>query len=196
MSISGLIIAGGRSTRFGSDKRALRLWGSEGPTLLEHTIALLAPLCDEVIVVLNDPERWPDLAVRTVADAYPAAGPLAGMYAGLCAARSAAALVVAADMPLLNPALLKALIDYAAVYDALVPQSINGLEPLHAIYRQTCTTHLKTYLDQGGRAIHTFLRTINMQHPPSTMLEQHDPHGSSFFNLNTPGELAEIIQQQ
>jgi molybdopterin-guanine dinucleotide biosynthesis protein A len=195
MSISGLIIAGGRSSRFGSDKRALRLWGPAGPTLLEHTLALLTPLCAEVIVALNDPEHWPDLPARTVADAYTNAGPLAGMYAGLCAARATTVLVVACDMPFLNPALLKALINYPAVYDALVPQSLNGLEPLHAIYRQSCTLPLKTYLDSGGRAIHAFLRTINMQHPPHTMLEEHDPHGSSFFNLNTPGELAAIIKQ-
>jgi molybdenum cofactor guanylyltransferase len=193
MSITGLIIAGGQSRRFGSDKRRLRLWGAAGPTLLEHTIAILAPLCSELIVALNDPENWPNLPARLVPDEAHNVGPLGGLYAGLRAAQYPAALVVAADLPLLNPQLLRALIDYPLIGDALVPQRPAGLEPLHAIYCRSCLPRLTSYLQQGDRSMHGFLAQITIQHPPLALLEQHDPEERSFYNINAPDQLAIIV---
>jgi molybdenum cofactor guanylyltransferase len=69
-ALSGVVIAGGRSRRLGQDKRRLQLWGDDGPTLLEHSVALLERVADDVTVVLNDPEAWPDLRATLVRDAY------------------------------------------------------------------------------------------------------------------------------
>jgi molybdenum cofactor guanylyltransferase len=82
---TAIVLAGGRSTRLGQDKRRLQLWGSQGPTLLARTVALAAACCAEVVVVLNDPEAWPDLPARLVLDAYPGVGPLGGLASGLAA---------------------------------------------------------------------------------------------------------------
>ncbi len=60
--VSGVVVAGGRSRRLGQDKRRLRLWGEVGPTLLEHTLQVLAPLCAELIVVTT-----PQVAAQSVA---------------------------------------------------------------------------------------------------------------------------------
>src|SRR4051812_41195912 len=95
--VSGVILAGGRSSRLGEDKRRLRLWGDDGPTMLEHSIEILAPLCTEVIVVLNDAEQWPNLRTKIVADLIPDAGPLSGLMSGLLAATNEYALVIASD---------------------------------------------------------------------------------------------------
>jgi molybdopterin-guanine dinucleotide biosynthesis protein A len=146
IACSGIILAGGRSRRLGEDKRALRLWGENAPTLLERTCAVLAPLCAELIVVLNDPEAWSGLSARLVRDSLPDGGALGGLYSGLLAAQRDHCLVVAADMPFLNADLLRAMLAYPPTYQALVPRRAqsgttrnqSAFEPLHAIYRRDC----------------------------------------------------------
>lgn len=118
---AGIILAGGQSRRMNEDKRRLRLWGADGPTLLEHTLAVLAPLCDELIVVLNDLHEWIHLPATLVSDIVPGSGPAGGLYTGLLYTHAPSALVVAADMPFLNPRLLRYMLSYPQPYDALVP---------------------------------------------------------------------------
>nr|WP_044201069.1 molybdenum cofactor guanylyltransferase [Oscillochloris trichoides] len=192
-SVAGIIIAGGRAQRMGWDKRRARLWGADGPTLLEHTVALIAPLCTEVIVVLNDPDAWPGIAARLVADRVPGTGALGGLYTGLCAATTPTALVVAADMPLLNPALLRAMIATPFAGDALVPVARSSTkrhryEPLHAIYRTTCLPAIQAALAVGNYALHALLAQLHLTTLNPDLLALHDPDGHALRNINTPEE--------
>lgn len=196
-NLTGIIVAGGQSRRLGHDKRRLRLWGANGPTLLEHTLGVIAPLCDELVVVLNDPEDWTDLPARLVPDLYADAGSLGGIYAGLAAASTSWGLVVAADMPLLNRGLLEMLLARPRDYDALVPRSPDpeaarnrlSVEPLHAIYSRSCLPALKETLDSGQRRIISFLDRVRTVVVEPDELVRYDPHGDSFHNINTPEEL-------
>ncbi|WP_129633334.1 molybdenum cofactor guanylyltransferase [Candidatus Oscillochloris fontis] len=194
-NLSGIIVAGGRSRRMGWDKRRARLWGPAGPTLLEHTVALLTPLCHEVIVVLNDPQAWPGLAARCVEDYYPGTGVLGGLYTGLRSATCPTALVVAADMPMLNPALLQAMITTCFEGDILIPvarsdTNRSGYEPLHAIYRTQCLPHIQAALTAGSYAIHDLLAQLHLSIFPAAQMDSYDPHGYALRNLNTPDDLA------
>jgi molybdopterin-guanine dinucleotide biosynthesis protein A len=202
MAVSGVVVAGGMSRRLGQDKRKLRLWGDAGPTLLEHTLGVLAPLCDELIVVLNDPEQWPQLPARLTPDVFAEAGALGGIYAGLAAANNPVALVVAADMPLLNAELLRAMLTMPREYDALAPRSPQAgatrnalaIEPLHAVYRQTCLAPLRTTLEAGKRRITDFLAQVRLSIIEAETIARYDPHGYTFLNVNTPEELA-LVQR-
>ena len=107
---SGIVLAGGASRRMGRDKRFLDL---NGVSLLERVLARLRPLVSELIVVTRDPEPLAGLDARAVTDRYPGMGVLAGVHAGLSAARNDWAFVVAGDMPLLNHALLQAMVEMA-----------------------------------------------------------------------------------
>jgi len=194
---SAVIIAGGQSRRMGQDKRRLRLWGEAGPTLLEHTVAVAAGLCAEVVVVLNDAEGWPGLAARTVPDAYPDGGALGGIATGLAAAQHDAALVLAADMPFLNTALLAAMLARPRDYDALLPRSPEpgaarntlDLEPLHAVYRRTCLAPIRATLEAGQRRIAAFFPLVRLAYVEPDEIARHDPLGRAFLNLNTPEQL-------
>lgn len=198
--IAGVVVAGGQSRRLGQDKRRLRLWGEAGPTLLEHTLGVLAPLCSELVVVLNDAAEWPGLPARAVPDVYADAGSLGGIYAGLAAAAAPLAIVVAADMPLLSPAALRAMLALPRDYDALVPRSPRperarnamDLEPLHAVYSRACLTPLQETLDAGRRRIIDFLDRVRLRVVEPAELAAADPEGRSFRNINTPEELAEV----
>lgn len=197
---SAIVIAGGQSRRLGQDKRRLRLWGAGGPTLLEHTVALVGGLCDDVVVVLNDPEGWPTLPGRHVPDRYPDGGALGGIYSGLVAAEEAHALVVASDMPLLNPQLLAAMLARPRDYDLLAPRALSpgatrnslDLETLHAVYGKGCLVPMGEALDAGRRQITAFFPQVRVAvfEPEATRI--YDPHGLSFLNINTAEQLEQI----
>jgi len=199
---SAVVLAGGLSRRLNQDKRRLKLWGGAGPTLLEHSIALVGALCTDVVVVLNDPELFPGLPARIVGDAYPDGGALAGIYSGLAAAREPYALVVACDMPLLNPRLLTAMLARPRDYDVLVPRApIPGatrnrlsVEPLHAIYGTNCLAPLRTALEAGHNRITDCYAALRVAYVEPEELRRYDPAGHALLNLNTPVELETALR--
>ncbi len=199
--ISAIVLAGGKSRRMGQDKRRLKLWGEAGPNLLEHTVQLVGQLCNDVVVVLNDAEQWPQLRARHIADIYPNAAALGGIYSGLSAANNKRALVVACDMPFLKLELLSFLIHYPAVYDALIPRStmpeemrnLLGVEPLHAIYSKACLPVLQARLNARQLHITGFLSAVHTLFVEPHEYSHLDPQGRSFLNLNTAAQL-EILK--
>lgn len=199
---SAVVLAGGLSRRLGQDKRRLRLWGEQGPTMLERTVATVAALCADVVVVLNDAEAWPALAARVVADRYPDGGALGGIYSGLAAATERHALVVACDMPLLNQALLGAMLALPRDYDVLVPRSPNpgaarnnlDIEPLHAIYSHACLEPMRAALETGRRQIAAFFPAVRVAYLEPDQRRRYDPQGHSFLNINTLEQMADAEQ--
>ncbi len=204
---AAIILAGGRSARMGHDKRRLRLWGPQGPTLLAHTVALAALVCVEVIVVLNDPQAWPDLPARLVPDAYPGAGPLGGLASGLAALAEDRALLLACDLPLLQLDLLQAMLAEPLDGDALVPRQLaaqaqaqdgsphgQDVEPLLAIYRQTCLPTITACLAHDERRMGAALRQLAVRYLDPAWWMRFDADGRSFLNLNRPADLARATQ--
>lgn len=186
----------------GQDKRRLKLWGAAGPTLLEHTLGVLGALCDDLVIVLNDPADWPGLLARIVGDVYPDGGALGGIYSGLRAARHEHALVVAADMPLLNQDLLRWMIAQPRDYDVLVPRLADagrarnrlGVESLHAIYSRACLAPMQRQLDAGNPQVIGFFDAVRVRLIEPEMIAQFDPWGYAFRNVNTPDDLAAVRQ--
>jgi molybdopterin-guanine dinucleotide biosynthesis protein A len=112
LAICGIVLAGGRSSRFGADKLAAEL---EGRPLLHHAIAAVAAVASEVIVVAppgSEPSlpEHPGVPVRVVHDPEPFGGPLVGLGAALAAAGHPVAIVVGGDMPRLVPGVLDLLV--------------------------------------------------------------------------------------
>ena len=198
---SAIVLAGGVSRRLGQDKRRLRLWGTAGPTLLEHTVELLARLCAEVIVVLNDPEEWRDLPARLVTDIYPDGGSLGGIYSGLVAATRNYALAVASDMPFLSADLIRAMLMRSRDYDVLIPRSLHpgttrnalDVEPLHAIYSNSCLAPMRMLLESGRRQIAAFFPQVQVAYVEPEEMRRYDPSGRSLLNINTPEQLASAV---
>ncbi len=100
-----------------------------GRALIEHVRARLEQVCAEIIVVANDPAPYQKLTVPIVSDILPGHGSLGGIYSGLHAAQFDRAIVVACDMPFLNPALLGHMIALAGEYDVIVPSAENPWPP-------------------------------------------------------------------
>lgn len=197
--LSAAILAGGQSRRMGRDKALLQL-APGGPTLVELVAAVAGAVADEVFLVAND-DRLAFLGLRTVPDAYPAAGALGGIYSAVAAAREAHCLVVACDMPFLSVPLLRALAVEPRDYDVLAPFLTVGVnrqgasdgvyETLHAIYGRGALPAMRAQLDTGRYRIVGFFPQVRVRAYPEAAVRRHSADLRSFFNANTPERLAE-----
>ncbi len=182
----GVILAGGQSSRMGQEKARVQL---AGRTLIEWVSAALKTVCSQLLVVGGSAELA-DLAVAVpVADAVGGAGPLDGLVAALRAAQHDI-LVVACDMPFLQPVLLQGLISSAAPQaDAVVPLKDGLYEPLVAVYRFSCLRHFEEALSRGVYKVVEAYRGLCVQPVPEACWRSWDPGGLSFFNINRPSDL-------
>lgn len=185
---TGVVLAGGRSTRMGRDKAALLLGGEP---LVRRVVERLRRALAEVIVA-GPPEVGALVpGVRVVPDLQAGQGPLAGIGAAMRAIQTPWAFVVACDMPFVEPALVRAMLALALTppqVDALVPRSVRGTEQLHALYARTCLPALESQLAAGDLALHHMLDILRVREMPWSEAARYDPAGLSAFNMNTPEE--------
>ncbi|HEV2121735.1 MAG TPA: molybdenum cofactor guanylyltransferase [Chloroflexota bacterium] len=195
VGLTGIILAGGRSRRLGRDKTTMP-WPPDGvpatqshcQTLLEATGATLETVCDDVLVVAYRGEQ--PLPYPVVPDLYADGGSLGGIYSGLTAAPSDFALAVATDMPFLCAPLLRWMAGLPRDYDVLVPVREEP-EPLHAIYSKRCLEPMRHRLEAGRLKITGFFADVRVRYVEQDTLASLDPEGLSFFNVNTPEDLAQ-----
>ena len=190
--VSGIVLAGGRSTRFGSDKLVA---DHSGRPLLHAPIEVLSGICDDVIVVRAPGRSGDDLppGVRVANDPTEGEGPLAGLHAGLMAAvRSNTALVVGGDMPELQPAVLRellAVLDRARVDAALLADG-DRPRPLPAAVRTWPAADVAHTLLHAGRRrlrdVFDALRTAVVDEATWTAL---DPERRTLIDVDEPGDL-------
>jgi molybdenum cofactor guanylyltransferase len=186
----GLVLSGGRSSRMGSDKAAIR---HGDRTQLEHAVDLLRPVAGEVFVSVRPDQVADPLRAQfaQIVDGGDVEGPAAGIRAAQLARPAAAWLVVACDLPRLNESTLRHLVahrDPGRIATAF-RSSHDGLpEPLCAIYEPAAVPALQQYLATGRNCPRKFL--INSD---TLLLDQPDPE--ALDNVNTPDELAMARQR-
>lgn len=185
---SGIILAGGLSSRFGGRNKALIEWN--GRPLLDYIRRAFGDLFQEIILVTNAPVDFAAWDMTLVTDLFAERSSLTGIHAGLFYARHPLAFVTACDTPLLQPALIRMLLETAGdENDVVIPQTENGLEPLCAVYSQRCLHPISHRLRQGDFRIRSFFRKARVKYVPETRLRQPDPDLRSFYNINTSDDL-------
>jgi molybdopterin-guanine dinucleotide biosynthesis protein A len=192
--VSGVILAGGESRRLGRNKALLRIGGQ---TLIERVLESIAPIAAEVIVVVASPEQAAALPLpsekRVVSDRYPGCGSLGGIYTGLSASREPWVLLVACDMPFLNPTLLRRLMAMRRGVDAVVPRLEGQPEPLHALYSKTCLGPMERMLQAGQLKIAPLFEAVRVRYVDEGTIDRIDPDHRSFFNVNSPADVEEAL---
>lgn len=191
MRVSGIVLAGGRSSRMGRDKAALIL---EGRTLLQRACDAMASVVEELVIVGAPGRPLPEvrsaLPVRRVDDAVEGEGPLFGIGAGLEAARGEVAVVVGCDMPSLEPALLRLLAARALDGARLVVPLRGGRpESLCSAWRTEALEVVRAHLRAGDRAVMSVAADLDALELAPEEYRAADPEGRSFINVNTPEEL-------
>lgn len=183
--VTGVILAGGSSSRMGSNK-ALLLHRSG--RIIEVIYRKLAELFDEVIIVTNTPEIYQFIPCRKVPDIYPGKGVVAGIHAGLSQSSEPAIFVVACDMPNLQGDLIRHLTSLADGVDAVLPASAGGREPLHAVYGKGCLPALEELIQNDDRRVLSLLPLVRVRQVGADEVARFDPGFDSFVNINTPDD--------
>jgi molybdopterin-guanine dinucleotide biosynthesis protein A len=191
--VTGVILAGGQSSRMGSNKALLPYRGGR---FIESIYRQLAEQFEEVLLVTNSPEQYTFLGCRMVPDLYPGLGALAGLHAGLHHCRTPHIFAVACDMPYLNDTLIRALLARRHQADVVIPESEDGLEPLHAVYGQCCLPAMEQALLSGRRRIVSFFPHIRVNTFTSDHVATIDRAFSSFSNINTPADYFELRKNE
>lgn len=196
------IQAGGASTRMGEDK-ALKPF--LGRPLIQRVIERLQPISDEIIVTTNHPEDYSFLdtstllsvavrRLRLIPDLIPGRGALGGLYTALSSATCNFVAVVACDMPFASPMLLETagrlMVEEDA--DVVIPESAEGLEPLHAVYRRrTCVPAIEAAIAADKWKVISWFPQVIVRVLKSHEIKLLDPSGLCFWNLNTPEEFSQ-----
>jgi len=198
MATLGVLVAGGAGSRLalGIPKALVRLGGV---TLLDRGLAILAAVCDDIVVTapvgialpLPELARSPRgaCAVRRADDPLGTAGPLAGMVAGLTSVAFERAIVLGVDLPFIEPAGLAVLLERISGRLAVVPAPGGFPQPLAAAYAPEASAKLALRLAAGERSPTRALGALD-----ALLLDDRDlarlPGGlESFFNLNSPADL-------
>lgn len=181
--MTGIVLAGGQSSRMGSSKALLSL---EGKPVIQWVIDALSAVCQEVIIAANDKETYRSFGCRVVEDLFPGGGPLAGIHAGLSTSASRYNFFAACDMPLLQREIVRYMFSQAEGHDAVIPVSGPHVEPLHAIYSKSCLTAVEELLTAKRKKVTAFLPQVKVNYLQEEVLNRHGRAFYSFFNINTP----------
>lgn len=180
-SNTAVILAGGKSRRFGKDK-ALASFGEK--SLIEHIYFLLEPLFDEVFIISDNTEKYHCTGARVLPDLHKESGPLGGLHAALSAAEEGYVFITACDMPFISKVLITEMqkIIEKSHPEAVVTSHKGFIEPFHAFYSTELIDKIEKRLKSSPCGLLAFLRTIS----PAIIETKNE---QAFVNINTPEDL-------
>jgi len=196
--LSVVIQAGGQSSRMGQDKALLPFLGRP---LIERVLGRVSAIADEVVVITNRPKGYHYLNIPLFPDVIPERGALGGLYTALKVATHPKVAVVACDMPFANADILtrgRDILNNSNI-DAVIPKTMRGLEPLHAVYRRdSCLPAVEAAIQADKWRMIAWHDDVNIHYLSQEEIHRVDPQKYTFMNLNTPEEFqtAEKLAQQ
>jgi molybdopterin-guanine dinucleotide biosynthesis protein A len=187
--IEGFVLAGGESSRMGRPKALLEI---AGVPLVVRTARLVEGAAGSCAVIGNF-EAYKSLGLRLVADDFPGAGPLGGIATALRVSNAPSSLIVACDLPYLTLAWLKHLTirAIASSGNVVMPVSLNGPEPLCAVYRKECEVAIRSALDRGERKVKDVVCGLSVDLIEPDEWKAFDSGGVLFRNMNSPDDYEE-----
>lgn len=191
--VTGIILAGGRSSRFGSDKLAAEL---DGRPLLHHALDAVASVAGRILVMAApgvEPPIPVDLAIRVlvVHDPEPFEGPLAGLAAALTIVETPTVLVAGGDMPRMVPAVLHRLAVAVGPGRAAAVLEVPGrVQPLPmALDTRPALEAAETIIGRGGRSLRDLLRDLRAASIPAPVWLSLDPAAATIADIDRPADL-------
>ncbi len=186
--VGGIILAGGKSSRMGTDKGLMTF---QGKRLVEYAIELLQPFCSEIIISTNQ-AGYEGFGFKTVSDVYRDCGPVGGLHAALSESNYDYNLIVSCDVPFVEPDLLHIVLAETEGFDAVVPVHRGGIEPLVAVYRKEMASFFENQLIEKNYKMQRIIQSCNL----NLVNVEHlvDKHPRLFYNLNRPEELSQLSE--
>jgi len=180
--ITGIILAGGVSRRLGYRNKALL--EILGKSVIQYVVEALSRVTENICLITNSPEVYVSLDLPMFGDILPGSGSVGGIYTGLKVSETHHNLVIACDMPFVQPHLLSMLINNSPGYDVVIPKTRDGYHPTSAIYSKNCIEPIEAMIKTGNLKIIDFLPHVAVNSMDiDTLLPNHD--SNMFFNINT-----------
>ncbi len=183
MSYSGIILAGGQSSRMGQDKALMEI---DGIPMIQRIASVLKEFTDEIIIASNNTihHQYGDSGIS---DNFPHAGPMAGIETGLQIARNNSSIVVSCDTPFITATILESLVAEKD-HDAIIARCNGRIHPLVGIYRDSSLETIQSHLSTKRLKMQDLLHSLNTKFIdfPNSMEE-------AFNNINTKEEWKQAI---
>ena len=187
--ITGVILAGGKSSRFGGNKALAEL---DGIPLIERVLNVMRPLFESVVIITNSPDEYSYLNIPTHRDLIVEIGPLGGIYTGLSKINTGSGFFIACDMPFLNHKLIRFMSEAIKGFDVVVPRAGWKIEALHAVYTKACLPVVKDLIDSGKYQARKIFDNVHVRYINEQEIKKFDPLMRSFGNINSVHELLEV----
>lgn len=190
MESTVIILAGGQSSRMGTNKALLPI---NGQANIESQVAEARKISNNILLVANNFEDYEYLELPMVKDKRKGVGPLAGLEAGLLASKTEFNLLVACDMPFFNAETGRELLNGLEQYDAVMPHVSGKLHPLFAAYRKSVLPTVDDLLNHNQRRMVSLLDKLNANilHEEDFQSSTHENFTQYFYNMNNPDDYAE-----
>jgi molybdenum cofactor guanylyltransferase len=183
VSITGIVLAGGRGSRMGGVDKGLQ--PLRGKPMVEWVLARFAPQVGEIVINANQNlATYEKYGHRVVSDAIGGfAGPLAGLHAGLNAAKHPLVVTVPCDSPFLPDDLVSRLKNSLHTRDLAVAKTGIQAHPVFALMKREVRESLEAFLASGGRKIDAWYAALKV------VEVSFDDEADAFRNINTLDEL-------
>lgn len=195
--ISGVILAGGKNTRYPEIKSFLKIGNT---TIIEKTLDLFKSIFDEVFISTNTPEIYFRFQVPLLGDITNSKGPMSGIYTSLVNISNDCLFVVACDMPFLKDSVISFICkkhkeaSKDLLVDATIPIFNGRPQPLMGIYCKSVISHIEDSILKEKTSMKRFLEEINANYIDEKELKNIDPEGKSFININTPEDYEKVMK--
>lgn len=187
--VSGVVLAGGRSTRYGENKALVEL---HGIPLIERVLGIMCPIFHRVIIITNTPDEYSYLELPMYQDIIKGLGPLGGIITGLGVIPDNAGFFVACDMPFLNEGLIRHIVKIKADFDVVVPRIFGNMEALHALYDKGCQIKIEALINSRIYQVFRFFNEVSVRYVDEDEVRIFDPDLRSFLNINSPEGLNDV----
>jgi molybdenum cofactor guanylyltransferase len=191
---TGVILAGGRNSRFSGNNKALI--SVAGKRILDRIHEVFTNLFDNIMLVTNDPLQYVAWDFDIVTDIFPIRSALTGIHTGLFYVPTPYAFFTACDIPFLKKELVEILLDgLEPGIDIVIPETSQGFEPLCAIYSKHCLKPIEEHLLKRSFKIQQIFQSVRVKKIPENLLRTVDPELASFSNINTPDDLSKAEER-
>ena len=202
-TITGIILAGGKSSRMGSDKSLLKIGNT---TFIERTVRLMSALFPTVLISTNSPEQYAFLAPEMIPDSVQNIGPLAGIYSCLLQSSTDKNFVISCDMPLMKMEMIQYLIEYPTTAPVTIARADGFVQQLCGVYAKTVISEIQKIIGshnntesrdasqtKRGCKVLELVKRVNAE-IIDVEYSYPAPVNNMFFNLNKPEDYQYILE--
>ncbi len=182
MEITAIILAGGLSSRMGTDKGVIQL---DEKKMIEKVITNLTPFCDTILISANN-NNYNYLGHKIIKDKYGRIGPVGGILSCLEESKTTANLVMSCDTPNISATVIKQLLIKTENYDTILPYHHNRFDPLTAYYNKSCIPILKEMINNKEYKLQHIIKNLNYK---KVYFKDEDETLKEFININDKNDL-------